>query len=319
MTRQSANSVKSSVRKRKFADVYAERLNRVIEYIGEHLDEPLTLQRLARIAHFSPFHFHRVFRSLVGEPLHAFTRRLRLEKAAFLMKHGPRRRLVDIALACGFASSSDFSRAFKQAYGFSPRRFTPERFVQESKNRQDLLANAGYGFSQPPDARNPDGFRVRLVDRPAQRVAYVRVIGTHRMERLLAGFDKLMNWGRRHGLVPGAELIGMSQDDPNITPLPKYRYDFCLVLPQALKADAGMSIKTLPASRFGALQCCGDIQKLDRAWNYLFTAWLPRSGYEPTHRPAMEVYRAHPAEIGWSTFDIDCMVAVKPLGGIDRF
>jgi AraC family transcriptional regulator len=294
--------------------IYAERINRVIDYIAEHLEEPLPLERLAKLAHFSPFHFHRIFTILVGESVHAFTHRLRLEKAVLVMKHAPRTTLTNIALRSGFASSSDFSRAFKQAYGFSPRQFTPERFVQDSKNWQDLLANTGYGFGKFPDPKNPDRFRVRVVERPAQRVAYVRVIGTHKAERLLAGFETLMAWGKRHGLVPEAELIGMSQDDPNITPMHKYRYDFCLALPAGLQPAGDINVRTLPASRFGALHCRGDIHKLDRAWNHLFQAWLPGSGYEPTLEPAMEVYRGHPAELGWETFDIDCMVPVKPLG-----
>src|SRR5262249_2824135 len=136
--------------------VYQVRINRGIDYVSEHLDEPLPLEKLARLAHFSPFHFHRIFRALVGEPLHAFVRRLRLEKAVFRMRHGPKATLTEIALGCGFASSSDFSRAFKQVYGFSPRHESRERFLEGSKIRQDLLPNAGYDFTKLPDAGNPD-------------------------------------------------------------------------------------------------------------------------------------------------------------------
>jgi AraC family transcriptional regulator len=295
--------------------VYAERINRVIDFIADHLAEPLPLKRLARTAHFSPFHFHRLFTALVGEPVHAFTRRLRLEKAIFLMKNGPRTTLTGVALRCGFAASSDFSRAFKQAYGFSPRHFTPDRFVEESKNRQDLLANAGYGFGMPPDPANPDRFRPRLVERPAQRVAYVRLIGTQTPDRLLAAFDRLTAWGRRNWLVPGAELLGMSRDDPNVTPRQKYSYDFALGLPAGMTPGRDLSITTLPAGRFAALRCRGDIHKLYRAWTHLFKTWLPASGHEPTQGPAMEVYRRSPAEIGWAEFDIDCMIPVRPLRG----
>ena len=58
---------------------YRQRIQAVQRFIQEHLDEELPLERLARVAHFSPFHFHRIFRSLVGESLHAYIRRLRLE------------------------------------------------------------------------------------------------------------------------------------------------------------------------------------------------------------------------------------------------
>jgi AraC family transcriptional regulator len=294
--------------------IYQLRINRVIDHIHDHLTEPLPLEALARVAHFSPFHFHRIFRSLTGEPVHAFVRRLRLERAVFRMTHGPRATLTRIALASGFASSSDFSRAFTQAYGFSPRGFSRERFLEESKIRQDLLANAGYNFGKPPDPRNPDGFRVRLLDRPAERIAYVRVIGVT-AEKMQAGLDRLLNWGRRAGAVPGARLVGTSQDDPDITPLAKYRYDWCLVLPPGVEPGREVNAGVIRANRFAALHCRGDIHRLDRAWRYLFQAWLPRSGYQPTDDAAMEVYRGYEVSPDGSAYDIDCRVPVKRLPG----
>jgi AraC family transcriptional regulator len=293
--------------------IYLNRINRVIDYVGVHLAEPLPLEKLARLAHFSPSHFHRVFRSLTGEPLHAFIRRLRLEQAVFRMLHGPKATLTAIALQCGFASSSDFSRAFKQAYGVSPRHFSRDWLLQESKIRQDLLPNAGYGFGALPDSRNPDRFRVRLVDQPARRIAYERVIGSFEVPKLLAAFDRLMAWGRRQGLVPRAQLIGRPLDDLDITPMKKFRFDWCLVLPPGHDLDGDVSLGVIPANRYATVHCLGDIHKEDRAWKYLFHAWLPGSGYQPADEPTLEVYRRQPLDIGWETFDMDCCLPVRPL------
>ena len=185
--------------------------------------------------------------------------------------------------------------------------------LRESKIRQDLLPNSGYGFGGLPDARNPDRFRVRLVDRPAQRIAYERVIGSFDQPKLLAAFDRLMDWGRRHGLVPGAQLIGRPLDDLDITPMEKFRFDWCLVLPPGSDADGDVSFGVIPANRFATVHCAGDLHKEDRAWKHLFHTWLPGSGYQPTDDPAMEVYRRHPFDIGWETFDIDCCLPVRPL------
>lgn len=303
------------MRARQSADIYARRVNRVIDHIKDHLAEPLPLDDLARVAHFSPFHFHRIFRAFTGEPVHAFVRRLRLEKAVFLMAHGPRATLTSVAVRCGFASSSDFSRAFKQVYGFNPRGYSRERFLKESKIRQDLLANAGYSFETTAPAGNPDRFRVRLVDCPARPIAYVRVIGGYEPRRILAGFDRLMAWSRRRGLVPGAQLIGMSQDDPEVTPAAKYQFDWCLVLPSGVTPDGEVTAGTIPANRFAAVRCRGDIHKELRAWQYLFRTWLPSGGYQPTHDPAIEVYHRDPAADGWAAFDMDCCLPVKPLRG----
>jgi AraC family transcriptional regulator len=302
------------MQRRESQQIYLNRINRVIDHISTHLSDPLDLESLARLAHFSPFHFHRIFRSIVGEPVHTFVRRLRLERAIVQMRYGPKATLTEIALRCGFASSSDFSRAFAQAHGYRPSQDSRQRLLEESKIRQELLANAGYDLNKLPEPRNPDRFRVRLLNRPAQAIAYVRVVGGYDAEKIMGGYNRLIDWGLRHGLVPGAQLIGMSRDDPEITPMKKYRFDWCLALPSGMTPDKEVSHAVIPANCFATLRCQGDIFKVDRAWQYLFHSWLPGSGHQPTHDPAMELFRAHPFKVGWTQFDIDCGLPVKPLG-----
>ena len=93
---------------------YVERVNRAIDHIVRNLAQPLKLEEVSDAAGFSSFHFHRTFKALMGETLNQFVKRQRLERALYLMSHAPRRSLTDVALDCGFASSSDFSRSFKQ-------------------------------------------------------------------------------------------------------------------------------------------------------------------------------------------------------------
>ena len=75
-------------------------------------------------------------------------------------------------------------------------------------------------------------------DRPAQKVAYVRVIGAFNADKVRGGFDQIMNWGRHRGLLPGATLIGMSRDNPDITPMERFQFDWCLVVPPDLEVHA---------------------------------------------------------------------------------
>ncbi|HEX4589292.1 MAG TPA: AraC family transcriptional regulator, partial [Gemmataceae bacterium] len=65
---------------------YKQRILRVLVHIQQHLDEVLELEDLAGVAHFSPYHFHRVFRGMVGESVMEHVRRLRLERAAHRLK-----------------------------------------------------------------------------------------------------------------------------------------------------------------------------------------------------------------------------------------
>ena len=70
---------------------YQSRINRVVDYVEKQLSKNFTLDELAQIAHFSKFHFHRIFYSLMGETLFRFIQRLRLEKAAGLLYSNPAR------------------------------------------------------------------------------------------------------------------------------------------------------------------------------------------------------------------------------------
>src|SRR6202042_3655528 len=105
---------------------------------------------------------------------------------------------------------------------------------------------------------------------PARRIAYERVIGSFDVPKLLAAFDRLMTWGRRQGLGPRAQLIGRPLDDLDITPMKKFRFDWCLVLPPGHDPDGDMSLGVIPANRYATVHCQGDIHKEDRAWKYLF-------------------------------------------------
>ena len=70
---------------------YTQRFNKVLDFIDRHLAEPVDLAALADVAHFSPFHFHRLFRAWMGETLGDYLRRRRLEVAALYLMHRRRK------------------------------------------------------------------------------------------------------------------------------------------------------------------------------------------------------------------------------------
>ena len=98
---------------------YHSRINRVFDYIEANLGGDLALTTLADVAAFSPYHFHRIFRAMVGETLGHFIGRLRVEKAAALLLNNMRTPVTEIALGCGFSSSTTFARAFRERFGMS--------------------------------------------------------------------------------------------------------------------------------------------------------------------------------------------------------
>ena len=65
---------------------YLHRIHIVQDYIENHLKEPILLDDLTNISGFSKYHFHRIFKSIVGESLSHYIKRIKLEK--FLQEHG---------------------------------------------------------------------------------------------------------------------------------------------------------------------------------------------------------------------------------------
>ena len=114
---------------------YKERLLRVLVHIQEHLDEPLALEELARLACLAPYHFHHVFTGMLGESLASHVRRLRLERAATRLKF-TEMPVVEIAFEAAYETHEAFSRAFRKAFGLSPAQF-------RKRNRTS-------GFKSPP-------------------------------------------------------------------------------------------------------------------------------------------------------------------------
>ena len=108
---------------------YKKRLTNVLEFIASHLDEDLPLEKVAAIAHFSPFHFHRVFKYLTGETLSQYINRQRVEKAAMALMHKDWA-MADIASRYGFGDPTSFSRAFKKHYNQTPTKFRKSHYAR---------------------------------------------------------------------------------------------------------------------------------------------------------------------------------------------
>ena len=103
-------------------------LLQLLRDVRRDLDGDVTLAALARRAGSSPFRVHRAFRGTLGETPKQFVQRLRLEEAAGRLIGGDGS-VLEIALACGFASHEVFSRAFRREFGCSPLRYRANALV----------------------------------------------------------------------------------------------------------------------------------------------------------------------------------------------
>ena len=319
---------------------YHDRVNRVLDYVGQHLDGDLSLARLSKISCFSPFHFHRIFQGVTGETLNGHVRRVRLERAATLMKASPRKRITDVAIETGFAGTAEFSRAFKNHFGRTASSWDRRSPLEKSKicKAPDTLS-----FHTVEDLHRwkaaAKNAQVRLHRFEAFRYVYTRVYAPYGNTRLVDAYHALRAWLTQRGTdARDVVFIGMSLDDPSITPSEHCRYDLGVAfpkqtggipgeivasrgrplasgsLPSRSECDApGFSIRDFEPQQIVALHCPGDLPHVDRAWHYLYRIWLPTSEFEPADLPAMEMFVQLPEEIGWETFDLEICIPVVRL------
>ncbi|NJR26362.1 MAG: helix-turn-helix transcriptional regulator [Richelia sp. CSU_2_1] len=97
-------------------------LNRVLEYINEHLDRDIKLADLAALLGMSQFHFSHMFKQSIGIPPYQYLLQQRVEKAKHLLKQTDRS-IVEIATMCGFNSHSHLSKQFRQLAGITPKAY----------------------------------------------------------------------------------------------------------------------------------------------------------------------------------------------------
>jgi AraC family transcriptional regulator len=260
---------------------YQRRLDLVRAHLDAHLAEPVDLAALARVASLSPCHFHRVFRSLTGEGVGEHVRRLRLERAALLLRHSDRT-ITDVALAVGYESPAAFTRAFQREFGAAPAEW------RASPGARATLA------PHSPVALAPIAPE-RIVQRSAVTVSFVRRHGPY-TEAAPAAWAALMGtlaW--RVWLRFPAEMIGICHDDPDITAPEAVRYDACIRFRWPLAPRGEVGQRVLPGGRHAVFLHRGPHRDLPDTYARIYGAWLPDSDERLGENPAFEVYLDHPA------------------------
>jgi len=269
---------------------YRERTVRTLVYIQEHLDDALELEQVAAVAAFSSFHFHRIFRGLVGESLKEYVRRLRLERAARNLKQldGP---IIEIALQAGFETHESFTRAFGDMFGISPSAYrTAHKPAPESASGTHLDDVSGY---RPPDY--PDLPPVEVKELPPMRLLFLRHVGPY--TQVGATWGRLMSWAGMRGLLgPNMKLIGIVHDDPDVTPPDKVRYDAAVVVNRPVQPEGEFGVMELAGGSYAVVTHKGPYEGLGKTYQRVYGGWLPKSGYRLRDVPAFEQYLNSPRD-----------------------
>jgi AraC family transcriptional regulator len=262
---------------------YEQAVQRTIDEVVANLDVALELETLADGAGLSPFHFHRMFRGMVGETPLELVRRLRMERAARQVLAADRP-ITQIAFDAGYETHEAFTRAFRVWYQTSP-----VAFRQRAHARTEIPAACGVHFGDVTGhrfiTRDSGGkdMTVEVKQMPEMRVATVRHVGPYNL--IPQAFEKLGRIVDHVGVFEGAatKMVAIYHDDPDSTPADQ------------LRSDAGL---------------VGPYEQLGDVWARFFGEWLPASGRRLGAGVSYEIYRNTPAEVPKKDLITDLFISI---------
>ncbi|WP_299113217.1 AraC family transcriptional regulator [uncultured Winogradskyella sp.] len=263
---------------------YQQNLNRVVDYIHNHLDTKIDIAHLAELSHFSLYHFHRITRAMLGEPLGAYISRTRVETAAKMIRYTDNT-IEAVAYSVGFETPSSLSKAFKNHFGISPNAYRNKKeFIIK---KQNIMKTTELNIKKP-----------KIVDVEDQKCLYYTMHGKYQDLDYGTAWQKLWAEVKTQKLfTKGIKHIGLPYDDPNVTDPDKTRYDACLIIHKDAQPQGDIGVKTLKGGKYAIFLYQGSYKYFAEVYDYMFNDWLLNTEYELRDVPCREKYISHPDRV----------------------
>lgn len=287
---------------------YLSQIEKSLQFINQHLADPMDLETVAIAAGFSPFHFHRIFSALLNETPQDYINRQRLEKAANLLVKSPSLTMTEVAFACGFSSSSTFARSFKKHFGCSASDYA-RRFRKQTRPLPWV------SLEKYSENRNPFILpEIAIRQMPGLHLAYFSDRNGYAQSSIKSVWQKLFNWASTRKIsFPPEKLVAISFDDPEITAPTKCRYYACLTIPAELKSDSCANILDIPEHLCAVCRMICDAEDIQPAYRVLYREWLPDSGFMLADLPPYEIYYNAPEVSPGCKYEFDLCIPVFSL------
>ena len=294
---------------------YKKRVCQAMNFVSRNIERELSLDEIAEAASFSKFHFHRIFKAVVGETVAGFTRRLRLELAANRLVSKPRDSVTTIAMNCGFSTSQNFAKSFRHHFGISPTEYRNSKSGNiNRKNENAFSLKTPYipdeAFTNFPNYERINSMNAEVREIPEYNVAYVRKLGPYVPEICQQAFVELMQWaGPRNYLGPG-KVLAIYWDNPDVTPPQNCRFDACLIVPAGTVPDGPIYAQTISGGPYAVCHFESQPDAIQQAWEDSF-AWLCAGGLETNDTPCYELYHNNAAEHPEGKWIFDICIPLK--------
>lgn len=301
---------------------HKRRIDHVVDYIFSNLDGQISLQTLAGVANYSPFHLQKVFKQIIGDSPKQYIIKLRLETAFHLLVIHPQKSIREIAIDSGFSSPAVFSRAMKSYFGHSPEqiRALPHRDKMRLLHAADPKSPAarmpaGSAPSQATEngtipaatsALSAGKPSIQIIKKTSVRGIYLVVPFDQRGE-IRQAFNQLSRiaWSQ-DWIATGSGMYGI------LGPHQRNTYKaFLPVSPSAPGADKFPFVE-IKGGQFAVFKVRGDLRQTNKAAHYFYQRWLPESGFKIAGVTGFETFSENPAFTPYYQLEREIHIPIEP-------
>ena len=283
---------------------HVSRINDVLFYIHQDITRDLTAGVLADVAAYSEQHFHRIFKQTVGESLHQYIRRIRMEYAANQLMFDSLSSVLEIGNKCGFNSVSSFSRAFKATFQMTPGEWR-RHDLQSDKKPYLADAEIALGYKNVAKRGIPDP---GIVEVPERSVAYVRHTGYNRSIR--NAWLLLKTWAGTEQRDCSVQY-GLHHSNPAWVELNKCRYVACIEIDKPLRYRGVVNQLTIPGGLHAVFHLKGVYGELLPQISHILEQWLQDSRFKMASTPAYVHYKKNHFLAEDEKFELDFYLPIQ--------
>lgn len=264
----------------------------IVNHIEDHLEDDISVESVSTFSGYSPHHFQKMFAACVGMSIGGYIRRRRLTKAAHRLVK-TQDRIIEIALSSGFDSQEAFTRAFKSMFESTPKEYRdhglePGLREQKQMSRHFVQHLRHEGVDMQPRIEEKKDFYVIGVGKVFER-DNTKEIGDLLWPRLMQRFEEIPNkLGQDNGSYVTYGVCKELWKENHL----EDQFNYCagVEVKKDSKAPEGMEIIYIPKRKYAIFTHRGGIKELSLTNQYIWSTWLPQSGFELAKSPDLEVY-----------------------------
>ncbi len=266
---------------------YARKINEVINFILNNLSEDLSLEKLAKLANYSPFHFQKIFKSVLGESPRQYIIRMRLQTAAHSLVVHQNKSVTEIAHEHGFSSSATFARSFKKYFGVTAEEYRNLTLADDSNTLKTQSNSPKEPKVLTINHQTIENLSVVIKKVPAFQGIFANA-KLDDSDSIQKAFSKITQLAENHDLLTqNSKIMGAVYPHHNL-----YRVIVTIEPPQIIPSK--LQKIEFSAGKYATFKTSGNFEKTFETLVVFSKFWLKENGYKIANIFYFEMFAESP-------------------------